>query len=290
MSCKVIKRVVEREITSDEFKAQKAQQPYASLRQSSKSLNFLMLFNGSAKMFADNALKPAYTPAWCRNFIKENHLEEIQKDVEKKYVRESKEDQLYITCGTYMKNNFFKAYPGLLSRIKREQEFAKNHGYVRAAYGAKRSVIELLLEGNYDREKRGGYMRNLDNICANTNIQNLEACIIHPHMKEISDWLSKNHMKSYFWNCVHDSADFVVHKDELKVVSEKISEIFERQLPEMKGIPLPVDFEVADVKKKGEYYKGGESLEAYLADPKIAARQMTMGDVRKRVAKENASK
>lgn len=265
MACKIIKQQFEMEITEEQLIALKASEPFASFRQSSKGLNFLLLFGGSPKIFAENALITKWTPGQIADYIRDNDLYYLQESVEKKYSREPEEMIPYITVATHMRDGFFNTYVGLMDRIERNREFAKTHGYVRTRFGLTRKLIEELLEGTYDRKFNNAYMRNLDNICANTDIQNLEAAVIHGAMVEIQAWIEQEGMKSWVFNMVHDSVDFYVYKPELEKLSNKVKEVFERALPELKGIPLFIDFDVSDI-NKGEYYKGGQNLEAVLSN------------------------
>lgn len=263
MSCIISKKSVLREITEEEFIKQKEYPYYAEYRQIGKTTNFLMIFGGSPKTFVQKSLENKWSEEQAKQFIDQNNLHNLREKVAERYQRESDKMISLITVGTHIQNNFFAAYPGLARRIKRNVEFAKNHGYVRSIFGATRNLIEEFLRGEYDNKELSGHMRNLDNICANTDIQNFEASVIHPAMAEVDQWLIDNNMKSYGWNCVHDSFDLCVHKTELAVVAKKVEEVFTRPLPELNGVPLAVDFTVSDM-TKGEYYKGGSSLRAYL--------------------------
>jgi DNA polymerase I-like protein with 3'-5' exonuclease and polymerase domains len=108
-------------------------------------------------------------------------------------------------------------------------------------------------------------MRNLDNVCANTDIQNFEAGVINMAMVKLDAWLEETEKKTKLWNCVHDSADMYVHKSELKEVVSKIKEFFIEAIPELKGIPLDVDFDVCDL-RKGDFYKNGRALLSVLQE------------------------
>ena len=263
MACKISKKTVHREITNDEFVRQKEDPYYNDLRQLGKITNFLTIFGGSPKTFVQNALETKWTEEQADAYIKENHLEKARERIADRYRQDSSKMISLITVGSHLQDKFFEGYEGLNRRIKRNQQFAQSHGYVRCRSGATRNLIEELLRGSYDDRELSGHMRNLDNICANTDIQNFEAFVIHPAMAEVNLWLEENNMLSFGWNCVHDSHDLCVHKTELKVVADKIEEVFTRAIPELEGVPLAVDFMVSDM-TKGEYYKGGSKLRAYL--------------------------
>lgn len=263
MPCKIKKTVVHREITEEEFVRQKEEQYYGDFRQLGKIVNFLTIFGGSPKTFVENALETKWTEEQADAFIVENNLADLRGTVAKKYARESDKMISLITVGTYIQSRFFASYEGLMRRIKFNQAFAREHGYIRCRSGATRNLIDQMFRGSYDEREMSAHMKNLDNISANTDIQNFEAFVIHPAMVEVCDWLEKQGLKSYGWNCVHDSFDLCVHKSELKIVTDKVAEVFTRAIPELNGLPLAVDFTVSDL-TKGEYYKGGSKLRAYL--------------------------
>lgn len=260
---KIKKTKVSREITEDEFKLMKHDEYWSHLRYVGKQLNFLLVFGGSPKVFAEEALETSWTRDQIEEYIRDNDLEYLRDRTAEVYKREKPNKIAYITVATDMRNKFFEGYPGLQNRIKNNIAFAKTNGYVRSVFGATRNLIEQLLRGDYDNREYSMMMRNLDNICANTDIQNFESCTIHPALVDIQNTFEGEEMKSYLFNMVHDSADFFIYKPELLAASEMIYDRFERRLPEFKGVPLPVDFEVSDL-TKGDYYKGGKSLKQYI--------------------------
>jgi len=259
---KITKRKEHREITLDEFKAQKKMKMFEDLRTMGKNLNFLQIFAGSPRVFVTSALETNWNLDQIEEFIKDNHLESVYHRLKDRYTRDSDEMVKYLTVASYMRDQFFKLYPGLMERIEKNRAFAREHGYVRSHFGGKRLLIELMLEGEYDKREHGYRMNNLNNIATNTDIQNFESCVINPAMVQMDEWLERTGKKSYIWNCVHDSTDMVVHKDELVEVVQMFHEIFERDLPEMRGIPLPVDEDISDL-LDGDYYKHGRTLTSF---------------------------
>ena len=73
MSLKISKRTETRQITVEEFIRQKNVQPYKSMRQVAKSLNFLLIFGGSASVFSESALETSWTIEQVNNFLEENN-------------------------------------------------------------------------------------------------------------------------------------------------------------------------------------------------------------------------
>ena len=84
-------------------------------------------------------------------------------------------------------------------------------------------------------------------------------------MTELEAYFDEYKKKSRIFNFVHDSIDFYAHKSELFETCSKIEEVMTKVIPELKGIPLTVDFKIADL-SAGEYYKAGRSLASFKKD------------------------
>jgi len=262
---KVTKRIEHRHITEEEFVKQKNDAYFSELRQIGKSTNFLMIFGGSPKVFVESALETRWSEAQVDQFVKDNHLEDTLERLQELYVRESPLKLKFLAVAKFIQDGFFSLYKGLAKRIEANRQFAKQHGYVRGIFGATRKLIEEFLEGSHDRKLRGAFMRNLDNICANTDIQNLEAAVVNLGMIEVADWIEKNNKDIILWNNVHDSADFYVHKKDLAEFCKTAERIFTQDRPELKGVPLAIDFTICDL-TQGDYYKHGRSLANFVKE------------------------
>ena len=269
MSIKISKRTETRKITVEEFIRQKNVQPYKSMRQVAKSLNFLLIFGGSAGVFSESALETSWTIDQVNNFIEENNCQAELEAARAKYARSDYDDNKikYIAVATRMRNNFFKGYPGLMERIDREKKFAAQHGYVRSPFGATRKTIELMLRGDYDNKHLSGVLRNLENITANTAIQNDEASVARRAMVDIQKWLEDHNMKSRMFNEIHDSIDFYIYYNEIVPVLWIAKKTLEAEQPEFSSSPvkLVVDCEVSYL-PAGLYYKGGAVPDVYLPE------------------------
>lgn len=263
MPCKITRTKVFREITEDEFVKMKGADPFADIRQTAKQLNFLMIFGGSPRVFAELALETKWPLEQALAFIKDNKLTDQHEMMKDRYKRDTPEMIAYLTVASFMKKGFFDLYKGLGKRIETNKAFGKDHGYVRAYFGGTRKLIEELFRGGFDDHEHGAMMRNLDNVCANTDIQNFEASVVNQAMVKLDEWLEAEGMKSRIWNMVHDSCDIYVYKPELKAVVEACHRFFEADLPELKGVPLAIDIDVSDL-KQGHYYKGGQSVSSFL--------------------------
>ena len=268
MACQISRRIEHRPITEEEFKKQKNMQPYKGQRQISKSLNFLLIFGGSGKVFANQALDIAWTPEQVDAYLETNDPDgELLEYTAKVYAKETPQEQRYIAAATHMRTKFFEGYPSLKARIDREKNYCAEHGYNRSVFGQSRNLIELMLRGEWDNKNLSGILRNLENIAVNVKAQNMEACIRGRAQYEVQGWLEKNEYISKTWNEIHDSADFWVSKDQKEFceVLAHIKHVFERQIPEIPEkdwVPLVVDCEVSDL-LKGDYYKGGHAPEQF---------------------------
>lgn len=258
----ISRTIEEREITVEEFTSQKNVKEFSEYRQVGKSSNFLMCFGGSPRVFVQSAMENTWTTERALAFIRDRKLQAEHENAKERYKRDTPRMIALLTVATFLQKGFFATYPGLQARIRANQAFAKEHGYVRSFYGATRKLIEEMLRGEADDKEHGAQMRNLDNICANTDIQNFEACITHPALCAIEEWLSANNKKSRIFGFVHDSIDLYIAKSELIEVCNKAEEIMTKPVPEMHGVPLAVDFAIADL-SCGDYYKHGKSLKSF---------------------------
>lgn len=262
MACTIRRRTEIREITLEEFTKQKEETRFADLRQMGKQLNFLQIFGGSPRVFVNTALETSWTREQADEFIEDNHLHKLRADLRERYKRDSEDMISYLTVATFMRKGFFELYTGLMNRIVGNQQFGKEHGYVRSYFGLARKLIEELLRGEYDEKEHGAHMRNLDNVCANTDIQTFEACIAHPAMVSLDEYFETNNKKTRIFSFVHDAIDFYVHKTELHEACAEIERTMIKAIPELKGIPLAVDFKIADI-AAGDYYKSGKTLASF---------------------------
>lgn len=260
MSCTIKRSTTRRPVTLQEFIKQKGSSPFAELRQLGKGTNFLMIFGGSPRMFAQQTLEVQWTHDQVLQFIRENNLEALKERLMSSYGQREPERKVdYYTVGTFMRDNFFSLYPGLAYRIQRNRDFAAENGYVQTLFGLRRKMIIAMLKGEYDKENASRMLRNLDNIAANTDIQLFEGVVMNIAIVRISDELRERNMKSSIWNMVHDSIDMYVHKDEFDDVVEILQRHMTRSLPELSGVPLEIDIEISDL-RNGEYYKGGHRI------------------------------
>lgn len=231
----------------------------AKLATSQGQCNFGFLFGMAAITFAANTLETTWTQQQADDFIEEFDLYDKKFELAKKFPNSEPTFWSYLAVADYIRNAFFKSYPGLMERIERNKEIGEREGYVRSIHGGIRRVPVLLMKGRDDDRRE---IAGLYNICANTTIQNDEACKIMGCMVEFQTWCDENNIKSYMYGMVHDSVDLVIYKDELKLVIDKVREIFEKQESWQKGIPLAIDIIIGDL-ASGDHYKGGLEWKQY---------------------------
>ena len=258
---------VHRRITADEFKRQKNGSTFKPWRQMAKSINFLMLFGGREGMFAENALETNWSEEQLDDFLKNNDCRQEEEEAKIKHKYASPLMQRYIAAAAKMRKDFFKGYPSLERRIFRERAYAREHGYCRSAFGAKRTLIELKKRGSYDEKTISGVLSNLENITANYRAQNYESCVRGHAMWHMVEWLKKNNYKSFIFNEIHDSIDICIYKPELEAVLGHMKTLCELPVPELMNhwCLLTVDCEISDL-KQGDYYKGGRAPEEFGID------------------------
>ena len=260
---KITRNTVRRQITEEEFKRMKNSPVFKALRTSAKGANFSLLFGASSSTLNTNVIELDWSEERVDNFIEENNLYSLLENIKDFYKKADPVQQKYLTVATKIRNDFFQAYPGLLSRITRERDYASHHGFCRSYFGMTRNLIELMLRGEYDKEANAKRLHNLENIAANVRCQNMEACIRGRAMYEIQSWLIANGYKSWIFNEIHDSMDFYIYKPELHDVLAHIKHVCERKIPELKDnwIPLLIDVEIADLTDNAhqDCYKHGRS-------------------------------
>jgi DNA polymerase I-like protein with 3'-5' exonuclease and polymerase domains len=278
---KIKRHKISRTINADEFRKMKNAEPFATMRQDSKSINFGFLFGASAKTFVEETLEVSWDEKKLDEYIETNKLEALKDEIIQRYQRETPLKWKYLTCATDIRNKFFEAYPGLMERIERERQFAIRHGYIRAHHGAVRRTPELFLMSTDDRGKDKGLDRSyygklihtLSNVAANTAIQNFEAVLVMGAITELVEFIQRKGLKSFIWNYVHDSIDFVLHRDEIDLLLAKAVQVCREPHKELLGVPMDVDIVVAD-ELEGDIYKGGKSMNIESLLSRVPAEQL----------------
>jgi hypothetical protein len=235
---------------------------FKGYRDQGKKVGLAFIFARGAQSFALKDLDISWTDDEIDNFLEDNKLNDYVHGIFEKKKDLTLRQAKLVACASFIRNNFFKTYPGLLDRVQKNRAFAKEHGYIRSVFGSLRRVPQLFLSGKDDQKEYGEEFANLNNIATNSDIQNFESGSINRPIAIIHEWLIENKMKSRIIDQVHDAVDFYVHRDELDVMYNKIKEEFERRYPEQWEIPLEIEEKICD-HKLGGFYKSGVSYDKY---------------------------
>lgn len=126
---------------------------------------------------------------------------------------------------------YFEEFPGVKKYMDDSITKARDRGYVETILGRRRYLRDIT---SRNATIRGYAERN----AINAPIQGSAADIIKVAMVQIHEWMEKENLRSKMILQVHDELVFDVHKEELKLVKEKI-DYFMRH-----AIPLEVPMEV----------------------------------------------
>jgi|GEM_PF-3701002 len=260
-------KIETKSMTIKDFIKLKKIKPFCDWRTTAKTINFSLLFGASARSFAGTLKNNGFSKEQCIEFLKlTNHTGDYNRAKLENSMGLSDEDILYLVVATLMRNSFFESYPGFASRIARERDFSLAHGYVRSFAGPVRHLPQLKYmkfneKGNLigaDKQLYSKMCSHLINEAANSNIQTMETTSIFPaiHITEVN--LINWNFKSFIFNTVHDSADFVIYDKEQDVVLSLYKKAAEKDREPISGIPMEVDCEISNLTDiDNEYYKHG---------------------------------
>lgn len=232
------------DISLDEFLSKKKEDPYKEYRFRAKGINFGLLFGMGHFTYAANFIRKEWSLQECKDFCKERKVT-ILNDFQ------SGTADYYLSVAKYLRDTFFETYPGLVSWHESTHAFAKKNGYVRYIHGGRRLLPQLLGAGE-DKKTEA----SLKNISLNSPVQNFEIVVISRAMRAFSDFCKKNNFKSRIWATVHDAVAFYIHKDEEKILGEKIPEILQHSYPEFGDIPIEVEGDLSDPHSETPEYWG----------------------------------
>jgi hypothetical protein len=230
--------------------------------------NFGLIFGMSFKKFSQSVLEVSWSHERIKTFIEEKSLEGQVELIAEKYPVIDPTLWDYYAVATHIRDQFFDTYKGLMERIKRNEAFAKEHGYIRSFHGAIRRLPMLPLCSKEIEGKYGNYIgmrtdedfrniANLINITSNTSIQSDESITV---MRRYADWLREDNPfkdKALIIGFVHDSVDALVEREGAMETIMALKANFETQEPWQKGITFPTDCMVVDLKEPNHYYKHG---------------------------------
>lgn len=291
--------VIDREslYTLQDFMANKGKDKIIkSWRTVAKTINFSLLFGASAQSFSTTLENSGFSEEECDTYIESTHSQDQLDDMiqarlmKRKPVEDMtllKKQMKFLLVATLMRNNFFQTYKGFWSRIKREQKFAIKHGYIRTHHGPLRHFpLMKYMDIQYNEYSKDFSLVGADkkifsekfshfmNEASNSGIQTMEARIVFNTWVNIKKYFRKWNLKSKIWNSIHDSLDFYVYKPELELVLALANACASFAREPVKGIPMSMDFEVADVRdlnhRDKTYWKHGEEMSAISIEEAIS--------------------
>lgn len=227
--------------------------------------NFGLEFGMGAFTFA-NQLKEEWPLEKAKEFVIKNKLLDRQKKIYKNEIEKieleigidkevARQDALefsyFLTSAEYIRKKFFETYPGLEQWHTQQHEFAKKHGYIQSMWGPIRRLPYLYYIGKNDDK---GRVKNSENICLNSPVQNWESCYMMYNMVRVHRDVYKLKLKSFIAGNVHDSVISYIHKTETEVMKNLFTKYFHEDIPElMKGIPYILEGSLSDY-SKGEIW------------------------------------
>ncbi len=258
-------KITKRTITEEEFLKLKKQEPFATYRQDSKAINFGLLFNMSYIRFSSSNLETKWPLERVEAFIEEKGIQDDVIMMQERHQDQGLDPKLYkyYAVANFIKTQFFQTYPGLLRRIKRNEAFAKENGFLRSFHGGIRRLPLMTMaygeDGKPRKHENKKELANWINISSNTTIQTDESVTINSC---IADW---NDPRAVLFGTVHDSVSIYVEREHIRDVLPKLKAHFERLAPEWQGRMLwPTDSEVYDLTNQDHYYKHGLEASKYL--------------------------
>jgi DNA polymerase I-like protein with 3'-5' exonuclease and polymerase domains len=262
-------KIQKREITFQDFLKLKSFQPFKKYRNDSKPINFGTIFACTGNTLGKQLRASGFSEEDCDNAIDTFKLENaLNTAIFNKPPEMPDIDIKYNIVGTKLRELFFKIYPCLEERVKREQEFALKHGYVRTWTGPVRHLAEFkyMRKNNQknlvgmDKKLFSKMFAHLKNNAANTTIQTAEVYQAMPTITAIAHHLKEWKLKTRIYGYVHDSFELYVYKPERDLVYALINKIAQIERQPYYGIKQHVDIDEVDLDKKDEYLKHGRSV------------------------------
>jgi hypothetical protein len=249
-----------------------------------RQANFTLLFGAAAPTFARTLKQSNFTEEECDNVIDMYGLQgSLNAMIADKQGKMTPLECKYLIVASTFRELFFKTYPGLEVRIKREQDHAIAKGYTRFWRGPVRHVPELrymkfsskggLILG--DKKYYSKMAANLKNIASNTCVQGDGTYYAFTDWHCVEHNLRKWGFKSRTFNGVHDSIDLYIYVPETRVVSALLNACQQTKRKPFVDIPMGLDMEMADLSTpallKSQYYKHGKghSLKEYDIDVEL---------------------
>lgn len=252
------------DVSIDDFLKGKKDYPFSSYRKKAKVVNFGLLFGASARTFASTSLVPQWTLDEAKTYVKTYGLQERQtklynnllKSMNKNIIdkatfkRDQEEFSYYWAAAEDIREKFFDTYKGLKEWHNKQHSFGQKNGYVQSSWGPIRRTPFLTYIGSDDDGMR---LKNYENICLNSPVQNFEACYMMFNMSRTNKALYSQNFQSHLVGNIHDSFIAYLHREEMLQFKELSLSYFHEPLAIMKGIPYEIEMGYSDYEKK-EYW------------------------------------
>jgi len=267
-----IKGISTHDMTTKEFKSftkgATESENFAKWRQASKTINFGVLFNCTAPTLATQLEDNGYTEEEAIEYIHNMKQDSaFQSLLIEKRGKMSKKKVAFLCAATLMLEAYYVAYPGVPERTKRESNFAWEYGYSRYWHGPVRHLPELrYMKRNAKGEVMGAdkklyssMISNKQNQAGNSPIQCMEAFIAINTIISVCSYVKLWKLKSYIWNMVHDSEDWIVYKPEVDLVTSLIEACSTWSREPEYGVKMKMDFAFCDPNAgaQNNFYHGG---------------------------------
>jgi hypothetical protein len=273
-------KITKKEITLDQFLQLKKYNPFKKYRNDSKPTNFGAIFNCVGSTLGRQLRSSGFSETDCDDTITTFKLENVlNQALLTKSPGLSDIDVKYNIVGTKFRELFFKSYPCLEERVKREQEFALKHGYVRTWTGPIRHLAEFkYLRKNaqknlvgIDKKLFSKMFAHLKNNAANTTIQTAEVYQAMPNVTALEQHFRKWGLRTRIYNYIHDSFELYVYKPEKDLVYALINRLTQINRQPFYGLVQHIDIDECDFDNEGEYLKHGReiNIEHYSLDDEL---------------------
>lgn len=254
--------------TKEIKKFTKISKQFAGWRQVSKTINFGVLFGCTAPTLALQLENAGYTENEAEEYLNLTNNMPFYNELVTKYKGKMATNKIkFLAAATLMLEAYYKGFPGVQERAKREKEFAWKHGYSRMWHGPVKHLPELRYmfrnaKGELvgaDKKMWSSMFSNLNNEAGNAPIQCMEANIAIKTIINVCNYAKEWKLKSYLWNMVHDSEDLCVWKPELNLVCALINACSTWVRNPHFGINMCMDFTISDPEKgyQNNYYHAG---------------------------------
>jgi hypothetical protein len=271
-------KITKRSLQLSDFLTLKKYMPFKKMRNDSKPVNFGTIFACTGPTLGRQLRGAGFSEKDCDDALDTFNLNEAFNQAR----LSSSIDEVtlkYNIIGSKFRDLFFKAYPSLLGRVTREQDFALKHGYVRTWTGPIRHFSEL----RYMKRNKAGNLTGMDhklfskmfahlkNNAANTTIQTAEVYQAMPDVTALHQHFKRWGFKTRIWGYVHDSINLYMYRPERDVVYALFNRLANIDRQPFYNLGQHIDITESDL-ELGEYFKSGReiNIEKYDLDVELA--------------------